>query len=245
MPFDPETFLEDMKLENKILSAEIELERSVVYALLHKAQEIDNAALRDEVNKYYPSPRLERNNTILTGQIYIPTSPPNVDIDWNIQRARTSWSPSWFLERLAPGGEMDYKRGKGNKIYEDFGNFNYGAVARGFGFSEETALRAAGLVQILVDSSIMLKTSVEKTKKYIADHGLDFLGGEPYGDQKQDQEMIKQGFRYYDEIYLKKEVGKDPFEDFKERQAVQNKIAKEEWNSFFQLIDNVKNIIMR
>ena len=48
-------------------------------------------------------------------------------------------------------GEMDYKRGPGKRLYEDFANVDYGAVALGFVLSEEAALRAAGLVQILVN----------------------------------------------------------------------------------------------
>jgi hypothetical protein len=206
MAFDPATFLENMKLENKLISAQGELERSIIYALLHKAQEVDNATLNEEINKYYPKPRFEQNQAVLAEPISIPISPANVDIDWNIQRARSSWSPSWFLERLAPGGEMDYKNGPGNIIYEDFGNFNYGAVALAFGVREQAVLRAAGLVQILVNTyNLLKKNKTEEFIEYTRGHGLDFLGREPYGDQEKDQEMIKQGFRYYKEVYLKKQ----------------------------------------
>ncbi|MYL82877.1 hypothetical protein GTA51_06965 [Desulfovibrio aerotolerans] len=207
MPFESESLLDDMKLNNRLILAESELEHSIIYALLNKAQEIDNAALLREINKYTPVQKFERDYTMLQGPIYVPISPANADIDKNIQRARASWSPSWFLEKLAPGGEMDYKAGHGNIKYEDFGNFNYGAVALAFGLSEKVALRGAGLVQTIVDiSRIKNNKGSDEAKQYFKDHKFDFLGRESYGDQRKDQEMIKQGFRYYKEVYLKKTV---------------------------------------
>ena len=89
--------LDDLKLKNKLISAESELEHSIIYALLNKEQEIYNAALLEEINKYSSVPKYERYATILNGPIYVPNSPPNADIDWNIKRACASWSPSWFL----------------------------------------------------------------------------------------------------------------------------------------------------
>lgn len=152
MPFDPREFSESLRLETVITSAEIELENSLVYALYSKAQEFDYAQLRNEINNYIPKNKVSKELSGYSGTIPMPISPQSADIDWNIKRARMSWSPSWFIERLAPGGEMDYKAGRGNIIYEDFGNFNYGAVALAFGLSESAALRGAGLIQIIVNA---------------------------------------------------------------------------------------------
>lgn len=160
MPFESENLLDDIKLNNRRILAENELEHSIIYALLNKEQGIYNAALIGEINNYAPVKKYERDYTILQGPIYVPISPANADIDKNIQRARASWSPSWFLERLIPGGEMDYKAGPGNKKYEDFGNFNYGAVALAFGLTEQTALRGAGLVQTIVNISNFIKKRI-------------------------------------------------------------------------------------
>jgi hypothetical protein len=40
--------------------------------------------------------------------------------------------------------------------------------------------------------------------EYGLDHSLDFVGSAPYGDQEKDQEMIRQGFQYYKEVFLSK-----------------------------------------
>lgn len=156
MPHDSWSYpySEETRLEGILSRAESELETSLVYALLNKAQQIDNARLREELKPYWP-PEYKSYKEVpgLVFPIDVPVSPPQVDIDWNIQRARLSFNPIWFLERLAPGGEMDYKRYEGRLRYEDFGNFNYGAVALAFGLNEEGALRGAGLIQIISNTT--------------------------------------------------------------------------------------------
>ncbi|MEA4856905.1 polymorphic toxin type 44 domain-containing protein [Solidesulfovibrio sp.] len=130
---------------------------------------------------------------------------------------------------------MDYKHGPGNRKYEDFGNFNYGAVALAFGLSTGAALRGAGLVQILVNMYRKIQEgNLEDAKKYVAEHGLDFLGGAPYGDQPEDQKMIRQGFRYYKEIYLKKQSAKETSEKYREITETQRAIIVEELDSFLR-----------
>ena len=67
----------------------------------------------------------------------------------------------WFYNKVRNGGEWDYKQlDKSERIefkkkfgvdvssqYEDFGNYNYGAVAKAIGLSEELAKAAAGYAQ--------------------------------------------------------------------------------------------------
>ena len=135
----------------------------------------------------------------------VPVSPPGVDIDRNIMRAQASFSVLWFVNKVRPKGEMDYKYTYNDIKYEDFGNFNFGAVAAAFGFLEGAALRGAGLVQVLVDSErILKKESLSGAISYGVNHGFDFLGPSPYGDQVKDQDMIKRGYRYYHWVFLNK-----------------------------------------
>ena len=61
----------------------------------------------------------------------------------------------WFAPKVDSGGEWDYK--KDDYAKEDFGNFNYGAVGRALGYSEETLLRMAGVVQILSDPLVIFR----------------------------------------------------------------------------------------
>ncbi|WP_428566235.1 MAG: polymorphic toxin type 44 domain-containing protein [Solidesulfovibrio sp. DCME] len=153
MPFDPEEFRTRMQLENFLFRAETELENSLVYAVVKKARGADEAGVRAQLEYYYTNSQLGKPyQPAWEGPIAKPVAPPQADIDANIRRARISYSPIWFIERLTPGGEMDYKHGKGNIIYEDFGNFNYGAVSLAFGLSTEASLRGAGVIQILANA---------------------------------------------------------------------------------------------
>jgi hypothetical protein len=245
MPFDPREFSESLRLETVITSAEIELENSLVYALHGKAQEFDDARVRDQLRQYLPKSADVQNKPAWERPISIPNSPQGADIDHDISRARGSWSVFWFIERLAPGGEMDYKHGPGNRIYEDFGNFNYGAVALGFGLSEEVALRAAGLVQVLVNSyNMMTKRNAEDTGSYVKSHGLDFVGEAPYGDQTKDQEMIKQGFRYYREVYLKEKIQNETQKTLPEKVVMRRDLILEEMDSFLRSPRRIGSIFL-
>ncbi|WP_162179639.1 polymorphic toxin type 44 domain-containing protein [Solidesulfovibrio alcoholivorans] len=130
----------------------------------------------------------------------IPAHPSDADIDANIKKARESFNPYWFVEMVMPKGAWDYKRK--DPEYENFGNFNFGATAKAFGFQEKWALQAAGIVQIYQHKSVVDYHDKEYCKAL-----LDFkeaFQGAPYGDEKKDQEMIKLGFRYYEDVYLPK-----------------------------------------
>lgn len=90
-----------------------------------------------------------------------------------------------FVNAVKTGGKWDFKQ-YGAK-YEDFGNYHFGIVAKGFGFDKEFSLRGAGAYQNLTDLKRIMKG-----KSRIGD-GC-FLGGEPYGDDPNDQKWIKEGF---------------------------------------------------
>lgn len=232
MPRTPQEILDAMKLENKLFIAETELENSLIYAVIGKAQRLDNEML------YGQSPQQSVKDST---PIRVPTAPPEADIDWNIRRARVSVSPSWFLERLAPGGEMDYKLRDSRLSYEDFGNFNYGAVALAFGLSEQTALRGAGLVQAIVDiKKYVKKNDYEDAILFGRDHLFDSLGPAPFGDQPKDQEMIKQGFRYYKEVFLPKYSEGERLEEYRRMLYL---VSDEGWESLYNITKNIGDII--
>ncbi len=133
----------------------------------------------------------------LSTKIQVPDAPPGVHIDENIKKARESFNPFWFIEMVRKDGPWDYK--KIDTKYEDFGNFNYGATALAFGFQEKWALQAAGIVHVLTNTA-QKDWKANEYKKSILDFGVSFQGP-PYGDDPDDQRMIKAGFRYYQEIY--------------------------------------------
>ena len=194
MPRDPREWQVELDLQTQLSRAEGSLEIEATFALLNK--------IRGDGEFSTLGPYQEQRAP--ARDIQVPVAPPGADIDWNILRARASQSIVWFLERVAPEGEMDYKV-IDNKKYENFGNFNYGAVATAFGFSQEAALRGAGLVQTAVDAWRKRNNSdYIHAAAYGLKHAADFLGDPPYGDQEKDQEMIKQGIRYYHEVFLRK-----------------------------------------
>lgn len=87
----------------------------------------------------------------------------------------------WFYEQVRNGGPWDYKQ-RGLQ-FEKFGNFHYGAVGTAAGFSSFVLHRAAGAAQFRAGT----------TDKHVT--WLDWFTY-PYGDDKNDQEMIAEGIRY-------------------------------------------------
>lgn len=126
----------------------------------------------------------------------VPPAPPGVRVDDNMRRARqlqetimngmpgdmpppdpsygimTAWFPK--------GAEMDYK--KDGKQYDDFGNFNYGAVGSTLGIGPTVLHGAAGLAQI-------------KDKTWNPRFGLPFLTGS-FGDDPDDVKLVDRGIAY-------------------------------------------------
>jgi RHS repeat-associated protein len=117
----------------------------------------------------------------------VPPAPPGVSIYDNIQEASNNWNPFWFRDQVQNGGKWDYKQI--DPLYEDFGNFNYGASGTAFGFSDTRLLREAGRAQRKAGTS----------KPNWGDPGwlLDPWGGTPpYGDDPADQFWIKRGINF-------------------------------------------------
>lgn len=219
MPRDPREWQAELDLQTQLSRAQGSLEIESTFAVLNKLQGGGFAPVYGNASGQEPSHRYP---------IKIPQAPPGVDIDWNIRRALVSVSYIWFIEHLAPDGEMDYKT-INRKRYEDFGNFNYGAVSLAFGLSEEAALRAAGLVQTITDTSRKIfDMKFGNAADHVRSHALDFLGQPPYGDSKRDQEMIKNGFRYFKEEFLAK-YSRNEF--LREYDLIREKVNSEEWES--------------
>ncbi len=98
-------------------------------------------------------------------------------------------SPLDVYQAVRHGGKWDYKqRQKGNRDYQDFGNFNYGAVMTANGWGPETILRGAGWAQQRAGTS---------RKEFGSP-----LGGPPYGDDPADQRQIKAGIDYYEKTCM-------------------------------------------
>lgn len=116
-----------------------------------------------------------------------PQSPPNADLDRNIDIAKDySWlnpgADLAFVNLVRNHKPWDYKR-QDSKKYENFGNFNFGATAAAMGFPYEVAQNGAGIYQRFWGAAT-------------AGAGTPVLNW-PYGDAKNDAEQIKDGYDYY------------------------------------------------
>ena len=119
-----------------------------------------------------------------------PVAPPEVFLDQNLQESKeqkeyfstggTAFLFSWFYKKVRNGGDWDYKQ-RGRQ-YQDFGNFNYGAVGTAAGISEAILLRAAGAAQSIAG------TSEADFDRWWAES--------PFGDDPVDQVWIKAGIDY-------------------------------------------------
>jgi RHS repeat-associated protein len=91
----------------------------------------------------------------------------------------------WLYDHVKNSGPYDYKQDKtGN--YENFGNFNFGAVGAALGIDLSTLLKGAGFAQQRAGTS---------RPAFGVWHGPP-----PYGDDPRDQEMIKRGYEYYEAL---------------------------------------------
>ena len=123
--------------------------------------------------------------------------PPGTDILDNMNAARAHRNDNiaskylWFYNQVHGGGPWDYKQG-GNRQYEPFGNFNYGATGRMLGISPETLQRMAGLAQIWYGTS----TPAWGRNPGPLQSLLGVGGVPPYGDDPRDQMFMDRGFHY-------------------------------------------------
>jgi hypothetical protein len=117
----------------------------------------------------------------------MPRAPEGVSVELNMANARArcgrfanAATYNWFYQTVRHGGPMDYKQR--GYAFQDFGNFNYGAVGYAIGIPEEILLRGAGFAQRMAGTSL-------------PEYGT-FWGKPPYGDDPADQRMIKEGIRH-------------------------------------------------
>jgi type VI secretion system secreted protein VgrG len=100
-------------------------------------------------------------------------------------------APLWFYNQVNYGGPMDYKTQ--GALYEDFGNFNYGATGTAAYAPSFTLLRAAGWAQRGHPSSPQFGGNPGSLPGMVLN---PFGGTAPYGDDPHDQQMIQQGIQY-------------------------------------------------
>lgn len=100
----------------------------------------------------------------------------------------------WFKEQVQDKAPWDYKYlTPDHKVYEPFGNFNYGATGAAAGYSLDTLYRVAGWIQQHGgDASAGSGT----TSPTLLDAYLGRSGSYPYGDASLDAGYIQQGYSY-------------------------------------------------
>jgi hypothetical protein len=85
---------------------------------------------------------------------------------------------------------------------QDLGNHHFGVVGKAYGlFPEETMLREAGAAQMTAGTSKPEWQQYEE-RQVTGERGTTGtvkVMMPPYGDDPRDQEMIKEGFKYYEE----------------------------------------------
>ena len=150
---------------------------------------------------------------------FLPTNvPSNVSVDNNIKLAEglyDQWSmkgqrepgsaaavasmlnynrPEWFKQQTGDHGPMDYKYLTTDMRYDDFGNFNYGAVGAAIHYSADALLRVAGWIQQKGQYAYLGQGKAPANFL----QALAGAGGEyPYGDKPGDAIQIQNGVDYY------------------------------------------------
>jgi hypothetical protein len=116
--------------------------------------------------------------------------PDGASLNANIAEAKSHKNDlQWFKEQVQNHGPWDYKQL--GLIFEDFGNFNYGATGRALGVPRNTLVREAGRAQIAAG------TSHPSWGTPGARLGEFFTGGTGfYGDDPVDQFWIIRGIQY-------------------------------------------------
>ncbi len=124
-----------------------------------------------------------------------PAVPPGVDLDEQIALAEEHArfdpaAPSWFNDKLAPGGAWDYARLGAQ--YAPFASFHYGVMGRAVGFPEGALLHQAGV----------RRAARGDAPPAWGEPGNGLWGGTyPYGADPRDQEMTRKGFAFYARRY--------------------------------------------
>jgi len=145
----------------------------------------------------------------------------------NIERAKNSSNPNEFKNLVKGKGEWDLKnnkstiyglanqfdKGKENKTQfsfegakytaEELGNINYGATGKAwnfFMFNEDFLLQKAGEAQVAAGTSLPEWQKFTIRRVPMERGFMDMkIPAAPYGDDPRDQDMIKRGFKYFDQ----------------------------------------------
>ncbi|WP_423459238.1 RHS repeat-associated core domain-containing protein [Ottowia sp. VDI28] len=118
----------------------------------------------------------------------VPPSPPGVDIYGNMRVAKNSANPLWFRSMVKNKGPWDFKQQ--GSVYQDFGNFHFGATGASFGFYQNILLQEAGRAQQAAGTS-------RPEWGYPPNSRWDIYGGKsPYGDDPDDQAQIVDGISF-------------------------------------------------
>lgn len=151
----------------------------------------------------------------------------------NIRRAKKSFNPLEFRKLVRGKGDWDLKnnkltiyglanqfdKGKATKTeftFEgekytaaDLGNIHFGAVGKAwnfFAFTDNILLQQAGQAQILAGTSLP-EWQKFTTRRIPMERGYMNIKtpAPPYGDDPRDQEMIKKGFKFFEQSKIIKE----------------------------------------
>jgi type VI secretion system secreted protein VgrG len=125
---------------------------------------------------------------LMDNDYYIPEGPPGSDLSKNCDTARKIINPFTYKNYVKNKGPWDYKQ-KG-KQYENFGNYNYGATGRAFGFSLNTLLNEAGRAQGVAKTGDPRFGKPASRIKMLM--GCDGTGSR--GDDPVDQTWIQRGY---------------------------------------------------
>ena len=118
----------------------------------------------------------------------IPPSPPGANIYENMRSAKNRINPMWFRKMVKNKGPWDFTQ-KGS-IYQDFGNFHFGATGASFGFYKQVILQETGRAQQAAGTSRPEWGCPSSTR-------WDIFGGRsPYGDDPEDQLQIINGIDF-------------------------------------------------
>jgi hypothetical protein len=139
---------------------------------------------------------------LLPGRQYsdIPTAPPGIDMNYNLETAKKIWSPWTFKTLVQNRGYWDYKQierkydGSGSR-YENFGNWHYGAIGAASGlFPLRVLLNEAGRAQKR-DSNTNPSWGEPAPFWQMLLLGVD--GTRTRGDEPKDAYWIQKGFEWY------------------------------------------------
>jgi hypothetical protein len=161
--------------------------------------ERDDAMIRQYINGLDP-----RCQEICKGSCSsVPYHNPNWNVNDNIRISQKSINPFWFYNQVKAGGPWDYKETTnryidGRREFEHFGNFNYGATCKAWGFSEFICLNEAGIAQQKGDGASYGRGETSPRLNYFSYLHLTDARAEDWGDDPLDKQQIIEGFDYYD-----------------------------------------------